>query len=69
MTDHTPAYLLLGGTSATLLYKSIEAHRSYKFQLETLLGAPSAENAINVASGLLGLAGLVVVFGYFFQPK
>lgn len=69
MSDHTHVYLLLGGTSTVLFYKSIEAHRSYKFHLETLLGVPSVDNSLNFASGLLGLAGLVVAFGYFFQAK
>lgn len=68
MSDHT-TYLLLGGTSAALLYKSFEAHRSYKFQLQTLLGPPNVDQGLNFASSLLGLAGLVVAFGYFLQTK
>jgi hypothetical protein len=69
MGDHMHTYLLLGGTGAILIYKSIEAHRSYKFQIETILGKPSIEQGLNIATGLLGLSGLIVGFGYFFQTK
>lgn len=65
MTDRNSNYLL-GVASFALLYKCIEAQRSYKFQLETLLGMPSADMGYNIVCGLIGVTGLTVAFKNIF---
>ena len=60
---------LLLGTSALLLYKVIEVQRSYKFQMETMLGSPRAENFNNLLSGVWGVAGLIISVKYLLNTK
>lgn len=64
MSNHNTAYALMGVASALLIYKSVESHRSYAFQVHTLLGAPNVEQGLNFATGLFGFAGVLISLEY-----